>query len=283
MGAAGLAVLLLAGGAVGCGAQGDGGKSSGKGGSVDAPAMVPAAAVAAAAKNADAITSMHYRMTGSFPGAGQIKAEAELGLKPLVMSMKMTSGAQAAQGPVEVRLVGKTMYVGGNAALSKETGGKNWLKLDMSALGANGLNTSQLGADQANQNPAAASTFLNGSKDIKKVGTETVDGVQTTHYKGTVTLDEIRAMAEKEGRTPRDTINKGIEQYSKLGVDSLNIDMWIDGENHTKQFRMRADAKQGPLDMTIVFLDINQPVKVTAPPAGDTADLSQMMKGLQQG
>ena len=268
----GLAALLLAGGAVGCQ----------KGDSAGSPAMTPAAAVAKAAKNSEAITSLRYRMAGKVPGEGRITGEAAMSMKPPAMSMKMTAQDQAATGPVEIRLVGKAMYIGGNASLAKEMDGKSWIKFDMSALGADKeLNSSQLGAGQADQNPAADSTFLTGSKDVKKVGTETVDGVKTTHYKGTVTVDDIKAALKDESKTVREQREKGLEQYEKMGLDSFTMDMWIDGENHTKQFRMRGDADKGPLDLTITFLGINEPVKVTAPPAKDTADLAEMMKDAQ--
>ncbi|MFF0286834.1 hypothetical protein [Streptomyces sp. NPDC005262] len=52
----------------------------------------------------------------------------------------------------------------------------------------------------------------------------------------------------------------------------------IDRDDRTKQFRLRAEhidllagTGDGPLDLTITFLDINQPVTIKAPPAEDTA------------
>ncbi|RPF35573.1 DUF1396 domain-containing protein [Streptomyces sp. TLI_185] len=269
---AGLAALLLAGGAVGCQ----------KSDSAESPAMTPAAAIAKAAKNSEDIKSAHYRMTGQVPGAGRISADAAVSIKPLAMSMKMTAQNQATKGPVEIRLVGKAMYIGGNAAMAKEMDGKSWIKLDMSALGGGkGLNADQLGAGQADQNPAANSTFLTGSKNVKKVGTETVDGVKTTHYEGKVTVADLKASLKDKNKTVREQREKALGQYEKLGVDSFTMDAWIDGDDHTKRFRMRGEADKGPLDLMITFLDINQPVKVTAPPAKDTADLAEMMKGAQ--
>ncbi|GAA2511435.1 DUF1396 domain-containing protein [Streptomyces longisporus] len=269
---AGLAALLLAGGAVGCQ----------KSDSAESPAMTPAAAVAKAAKNSEDIKSAHYRMTGQVPGQGRISAEAAVSIKPLAISMKMTAQNQAIKGPVEIRLVGKAMYIGGNASMAKEMDGKSWIKFDMSALGGGkGLNADQLGAGQANQNPAANSTFLTGSKNVKKVGIETVDGVKTTHYEGKVTVEDLRASFKDKDKTVREQREKSLEQFEKMGVDSFTMDAWIDGDDHTKQFRMRGEADKGPLDLTITFLDINKPVQVTAPPAKDTADLAEMMKGAQ--
>ncbi|GAA5215106.1 lipoprotein [Streptomyces thinghirensis] len=272
---AGLAALLLAAGAVGC-SKGDGAEES--------PKMTPAAAVAKAAKSTEEIDSLRYRMTGRAPEEGRVKAEAEMQIKPtLAMSMKMTALDQGPDAKAEIRLVDKAMYIGGGAEAAKEMDGKSWIKFDLSALGADKELNQLGGASQADKNPATESTFLTGAKDVEKVGTETVDGVRTTHYKGTVTLADLEKSIGDEDKDTREKRQKSIEQYEKMGVDKLTMDMWIDGDDRTKQFRMRGDADKGPLDMTITFLGFNEPVKVTAPPAKDTVDLAEMMQESQQG
>ncbi|MFF7606403.1 DUF1396 domain-containing protein [Streptomyces parvulus] len=273
---ASLAVLLLAGAAVGC-AEG--------GGADESPEMTPAAAVAKAAKNTEEIETIRYRMTGRTPEEGRVKAEAQMRLEPEpAMSMKMTALDQGGGQSAEIRLVDKAMYIGGGAEAAKEMDGKSWMKFDLAALGAGGEELDQLGsASQADKNPATESTFLTGAKDVEKVGTETVDGVKTTHYKGTVTIADLEKTLADEDKATRDKRQKSLEQYEKMGLDKLTMDMWIDGDEHTKQFRMRGDAAKGPLDMTITFLGFNEPVKVTAPPAKDTMDLAEMMKEAQQG
>ncbi|MFF3344611.1 DUF1396 domain-containing protein [Streptomyces sp. NPDC002779] len=267
---AGLAAVALAAGAVSCG-KGE-----------ESPKMSPAAAVAKAAKNSDDITSLRYRMTGEVPEQGRVKAEASMRMKPtLAMSMKITALDEGADGSAEIRLVGKAMYIGGNAEMAKEMDGKSWMKLDMSALGEDALGGGgNPAAGRAEQNPAADSTFLTGAKDVREIGTEKVDGVETTHYRGTVTLDALRDSLKDEDKATREKREKSIEQYADMGVDKLTMDMWVDGEDHTKQFRMKGAADKGPLDLTITFLDYNEPVTVQAPPAEDTVDLAEMMKDL---
>jgi hypothetical protein len=272
--AAGLAALLLAAGAVGCS----------KGSGEESPAMSPAAAVAKAAKNTEDISSFRYTMTGKVPEEGRIKAEASMRVKPdVAMSMKMTVLDRGTDGSAEIRLVDKAMYIGGSAEMAKEMDGKSWMKFDLAELGAdqelNGLGA----ASQAEQNPATESTFLTGAKDVKKVGTEKIDGVETTRYSGTVTLDDLRASLKEKDAKAAERGEKSIKQYEKMGVEKLTMDMWIDGEDRTKQFRMRGDATKGPLDMTIKFLDFNQPVTAEAPPAKDVADLAETLKGLEEG
>ncbi|MFG3317285.1 LppX_LprAFG lipoprotein [Streptomyces sp. NPDC048171] len=270
---ASVAALLLAAGAVGC-----------SGGTEESPEMTPAAAVAKAAKNTEEIDTIRYRMTGRTPEEGRVKAEAQMRIKPtLAMSMKMTALDQGAGASAEIRLVDKAMYIGGGAEAAKEMDGKSWMKFDLSALGA-GEELDQLGsASQADKNPATESTFLTGAEDVEKVGSETVDGVETTHYKGTVTVAELEKTLAGEDKATREKRQKSLEQYEKMGVDKLNMDLWIDGDDRTKQFRMRGQADKGPLDMTFTFLGFNEPVKVAAPPAKDTMDLAEMMKESQQG
>ncbi|MFD4573810.1 DUF1396 domain-containing protein [Streptomyces sp. NPDC058417] len=273
---AGLAALLLAAGAVSCSAGQD--KKA-----EESPAMAPAAAVARASANADDITSFRYRMTGRTPEEGRVSAEASMQMKPeIAMSMKMTALDQGADASAEIRLVDQAMYIGGNAEAAKETDGKSWLKFDLSGLGDDTAGRPS-GASQADRNPAVESTFLTGADDVEKVGTETVEGVRTTHYKGTVTLADLEKSLKGEKKDTRERRQKSIDQYEKLGVDKLTMDLWIDGEDHTRQFRMRGAADKGPLDMTITFLDLNKPVKVTAPPAAETVDLAELMAGAGEG
>ncbi|MET7598878.1 DUF1396 domain-containing protein [Streptomyces sp. NPDC005481] len=268
-----LAALALGGGAVACSKGGE-----------ESPSMAPAAAVAKAAKNTQDITSLRYRMKGRVPEQGRVEAEASMSMKPMAMSMKMSAKeAGPDSGEVELRFVDGALYMSGGADAAEEMDGKHWMKFGVSekdgASGAGGLGMQ----DQVEKNPAQESTFLTGSKDVKKVGTEKVDGVETTHYKGTVTLDEFRDGLKDEDKATRESREKSLKQYEDMGVDKLTMDMWIDEDEHTKQFRMRGDADKGPLDMTITFLDLNKPVTVRAPAAADTVDLAEALSDAQEG
>ncbi|WP_030422040.1 DUF1396 domain-containing protein [Streptomyces sp. SCSIO 75703] len=271
--ATGLAALLLAGGAVGCGQE----KKA-----EETPAMSPAAAVAKAAKNSEDITSLHYRMTGRTPEEGRLEGEARMRLKPEpAMDMKVKAPDEDPDATVEIRLLDGAMYIGG-AEAAKELDGKSWIKFDLEALGADGELNELGGSSQADKNPAAESTFLTGAKDVREVGTETVDGVKTTHYEGTVTLAELEKSLKDEGAGEEER-RKSLEEYKDLGIDKLTMDMWIDEKDRTKQFRMRGDATKGELDMTITFLSYNEPVEIAAPPAGETMDLAEMMEEMGEG
>ncbi|MFI8926566.1 DUF6612 family protein [Streptomyces sp. NPDC053474] len=265
------AALLLAAGAVGCGTEK---KSDGAGDDLS-----PAAAVKKAAKNSERLKSFSFRMKGQVPGDGRVKAEASMTAEPLAMRMKMTSLDQAGQ-KAEIRLVDGGLYVGGGKPTA-ETDGKSWMKFDAKALEKQGAGK-PAGASmssQAEKNPAQEAAFLTGSKDVEKVGEEKVDGVETTHYKGTVTLADLRADLKDEDAKTRASRTKNIEKFEDMGIEKLSMDMWIDGDDRAKQFRTQGDADKGKFDMTITFFDVNKPVTVTAPPKSQVMDLAEMMKG----
>lgn len=269
---AALAALLLAGGAVGCGSE-----KSDKAGED----MAPAAAVKKAADKTEDLTSFTFRMKGTVPGDGRVQADAAMSTKPLAMQMKMSAPDQ---GPdkMELRYVDGGIYLGGGKAAAKEMEGKSWIKFDAKAMEkAGGKSAATSASAQADNNPADQSTLLTGSKDLKKVGSESVGGVETTRYTGTVTLDQMRKLIEDEDAATKKRREKSIKQYEDMGVEKLTMDMWVDGEDHTKQFRARGKGDKGRLDMTITFLDYNKPVNVEAPPKAQVMDLSKEMKGLE--
>ncbi|MFD9006989.1 LppX_LprAFG lipoprotein [Streptomyces sp. NPDC059582] len=260
------AAVLLAGGSVACG-----GGSKSDSAVVDPPKVIPAAAVAKAAKNSADITSLHYRISGTVPAKGRLEAEASMNTQPLAMSMKMTAAAdQGGHGQLEIRFVDEVMYVGGSGMRSEKLNGKKWLSAAPAIWGRSAVDNQSYGVlpSQLQGSTTTQSTLLTGSKDLRLIGTETVDGARTTHYKGTVNGDGL--------------IGERLDQFIQLEVsDPLTMDLWIDGDDRTKQFRMRAKHNDmlagtgdGPLDLTITFLDINQPVTIKAPPTKDTAPLA---------
>lgn len=267
---AALAAVLLAGGAVSCGSE----KSDKAGGD-----MAPAAAVKKAADKTEDLTSFSFRMKGSVPGDGRVQAEAAMTTKPLAMSMKMSAPDQGPE-KMELRVVDGGVYIGGGKDAAKEMDGKSWIKFPAKSMGAGAGKPSGTSVSaQAENNPADQSTLLTGSDDLKKVGDETVEGVETTRYTGTVTMKRLRELMKDEDAATKKRRERGLKQYEDMGVEKLTMDMWIDGEDHTKQFRARGKGDKGPLDMTITFLDYNKSVTVKAPPKSQVMDIAAEMKG----
>ncbi|WP_189712373.1 hypothetical protein [Streptomyces phaeofaciens] len=266
VGVLGLSALLVA----GCGAAGgaDGGSDS----------AAAAAAVARAAEKAERTVSLRYTMTGRTPEEGRVRAEAAISTEPAAMSLESTVLGGPDQGTGEFRLVDGALYMGSDEA---NEDGKHWIR-----IGAPGISDTPSGVeidssaagDRFRDNPSHESGFLGAADDLKESGTETVDGVRTTHYTGTATLDGIRDFYEDEPKKVRQRTEKSLAQYEKLGVDELTLDLWTDAEDRTRKMRVQGFGRHGELDLTFAFADFGKPVTVKAPPASDTFDMSEAMR-----
>ncbi|MFG3031110.1 LppX_LprAFG lipoprotein [Streptomyces sp. NPDC048253] len=265
VGVLGLSALLVA----GCAAAG-GTESGGD--------SAAAAAVTRAAEKAEKAVSLRYGMTGRTPEEGRITAEAAIGVAPPAMSLKSTVLSGPDQGTGEFRLVGGVLYVGTDEA---DENGKHWIK-----FGAPGSSDTPSGikvdtgtmVDRVRDNPSHEGGFLAAAEDLKKAGSETVDGVRTTHYTGTATVDDIRASYKDEDNSVRQRTEKSLAQYEKQGVDELTMDLWVDAEDRTRQLRVQGFGRHGELDLTLTFRDFGKPVTVKVPAASDTLDMAEELK-----
>ncbi|MEO3768132.1 DUF1396 domain-containing protein [Streptomyces sp. B5E4] len=281
LGAAALALTAF----TACGDDEGNGKAGGrKGGDAAQPVDVtPAAAVRKATEKAEEFTSLEYRMAGEVPGEGVMEGTGAISMEPPAMQMTMTvDGATPDEsGEMEIRLVDDAMYMNLGEEAAAQMGGKTWLKIAMSdAEGGEGGNP-LLEMKQADDNPAEEAQMMNAADDLKKVGEEEIEGVETTRYTGTVTLDDLRAELTGLDAKAKKNRQEKIDEMAEQGVDEFTMDMWIDGEDHTKQFRMQAETKEGPLDTTMTFLSYNEPVTVKAPPASETTDMNGMMQDME--
>jgi hypothetical protein len=183
------------------------------------------------------------------------------------------------------------MYVGGpavtsNEAFSDRLDGRTWVRAAPAVWGRGAVDNNSYGIlpRQIEGSPVVQSTILTGSEDLRKIGTESIDGTRTTHYRGTVTSGGLRAARDAAAdKATQERQVESLDRFSALDVDDiLTMDLWID-DDRVKQFRMRGDTQGIPgrndgdsFDLTITFLDVNQPVTIAVPPAADTVDIDAL-------
>ncbi len=184
----------------------------------------------------------------------------------------------------EERVIGDAIYMKLPAALTSLTGGatKPWAKVDASKiLGGLGGSSMSGGTD-----PTQALAYLSGvSDDVTKVGTESVRGVDTTHYKAT--LDLKKALDQlPPALQGNDQYKKLLDQtISQLGSSTFPADVWIDGQGRLAKITYALTVPTGgqkvSVDYSLELYDFGSPVDVQAPPADQVGDAGSLLGGAQ--
>ncbi len=173
-------------------------------------------------------------------------------------------------GRLEVVADGSDAYlkIGTLASLFGATSDQAWVKL-----------TGDGTADTAKGSIVADGTeilnLLGRAGDVTTVGTETVRGVATTHYRGTLdvaaALDQVGADEQAQAK----------DQLAQLGIDpkdvNIPVDVWIGEDDLVRRVQVGVDGSQfagtevptGGVNATITveLYDFGAPVDITIPPA----------------
>jgi hypothetical protein len=177
--------------------------------------------------------------------------------------------------PIDSVVTGNVLYM--RSSVFAQLGlspGKQWVKLDLGRLAQrSGIDLSSLA--NSSPTPASALSYLRGSSKVREVGSESVGGVDTTHYK--VTVDLERAAAKSTG-PERQSLNRVIQSS---GVKKLPIDVWVDGNGYVRkvEYAQRSSAGSKPVRVTMNLHDYGAPITVKPPPASATVDLMQALSG----
>jgi len=173
---------------------------------------------------------------------------------------------------VELRLLQPAMYVRleGLPAGGQLPNGKSWVKVDLErALKKLGVDFANLGIGQS---PTEALAQLRGSANTQKVGTETIDGVRTTHYRGTVDVQDALGRATAKERK---ALRRLLDEAKAHGVDATSTthDVWVGDDGLVRRLTEQVGSVG---HVTMTFSDYGAPVQIEAPPADETTDLSDL-------
>ncbi|MBO1334992.1 hypothetical protein [Streptomyces sp. VRA16 Mangrove soil] len=290
------ATALLCTGAVACGG-GAGDRSAGASASTaDRPSSQVTRALTAAYEKTAKAGSARVSLTMKSPsalGGGTMKMSGTMGWNPTVMDMTMTGStfkAAEPDAPDAVRMIWQddVMYVDGGAAAAQEMDGKRWMKLDLGALaeqsGSEQLTRQMTGSlDSMNQDPAQQIAVLLDSPNLKHLGSATLDGVRTEHYKGRLTVEEMMKSNDSLKVLTESERARLLKNVKKAGIKDYDTELWVDKDDLPVRMDVTMDSAQGAVEMSEKFSDYGAAVKADVPPASQTFDLMKMLGTLGAG
>jgi len=200
-------------------------------------------------------------------GSGQFQIRPKTAFNVNLDKLDLGGLSVAGTTGTHVVFVDQNVYVQ-NSQLGQLVGvNKPWIKVSLAEVGQKtGFNVGDILSQAEQANPADLSKIMSFSKDVKKVGTESVDGVATTHYAGTVGLKDAAAQLSPELKKRADALGNQ--------ADIINFDLWIDGQNLPRKVVSTAKATEGDYKVTALFSDYGKGVSVSAPPSDQTGALN---------
>ena len=257
-----VAVGVLAVGATGCG--------SGARNAIDPVAQAADATAKAGTSKVD--ITMQLAPNGRAPititGAGVMdQSSGDAALTYDFSALTSRLGDQATGTTAEEVFKDNVIYM--RLPVKGTPGGKPWMKIDLAdAQKYAGLKQT---APTTYASPTDSIKALGDAGNSETVGQETVDGVQTTHYRTTVDVQKLlHARSENPARTQR-----VLRQSPFANVKQEQFDVWIDSDDLIRKL-VYALGPTGTFAMT--FSDFGVPANVTAPPEEETFDGVALMR-----
>jgi len=171
-------------------------------------------------------------------------------------------------GKMESISDGYTLYMRFPSGLVPLASGKQWFKLDIKELTQ--LDIESLGGS-APTDPSELLPYLKGAGTITRVGVETIRGVKTTHYRGSIDVSKVPSGASER---EREAIEKLVEQ---TGTRELPYDAWIDGDGLLRKLALEMSSKQEfAQTMTMELYDFGAEVTISLPSPEDVADWDEL-------
>jgi hypothetical protein len=157
-------------------------------------------------------------------------------------------------------------------------GGKPWIKMDLNALGKQaGIDLSQF--TQLGTDPSRMVDWLRTvSGDVTTVGTEKLDGVDTTHYRATVDLSKYPDLVPPD---QREAVQRAVDQLTKAAhLSSFPVHVWVDEDGLVRQVRaVLTETIQGQTVNVVTterFYDFAAPVDIQLPAESQVTDISTL-------
>jgi hypothetical protein len=153
---------------------------------------------------------------------------------------------------------------------------KPWLGLPVSSLSSgSGLNLNSLFSQSDTSNPLTMAQLLAGAKDVKAVGTGTVDGVPVTEYTGTFAL---ASAVDRLPASERSAVNSAFKQVG-LTTGTARFTVWIDAQHIVRKDDTVLESSTFSENISMTVTSVNQPVAITSPPASQVYPLSSADMG----
>jgi hypothetical protein len=126
--------------------------------------------------------------------------------------------------------------------------------------------------DLGQSDPSKMLEYLRAVSKVDEKGSETVRGVQTTHYVARIQLDKVADKVSPEAA-------RAFEQMStRLGTDELPVEVWVSDDGLVRKLTMNWHPSQGSFALDMELFGFGD-VDIDVPDANETVNFKQLLGG----
>jgi hypothetical protein len=158
--------------------------------------------------------------------------------------------------------------------------GADWLRLDLErTIAAMGIDARGLG-EILTIDPGAQLDVLRTAGDVEDLGDTTVGGARTTHYRGTVRVEDFIDELPAERRAAARKALDALEAQTETADDAAPFDVWVDERDRIRRMEQRVAVPgqqglpSGEVTITMELSGFGARLAATAPPRADTYDVT---------
>jgi hypothetical protein len=164
---------------------------------------------------------------------------------------------------IEARAVDGRLYLRLPGFAARFLGGATWAEVPIGAMGPTATD------------PTGFLDALRGVSEVDRVGTDTIRGVEATHYRGRISLADAIARAPEARR-------EGLQRA--FGDDAtLPVDVWVDDRDRPVRFVATFAPGGTEVAVRLDLFDYGADVTVSAPPADEVTSLGGLLGGAGAG
>ncbi len=180
---------------------------------------------------------------------------------PLLLSMSLDENVAGSNIPISAIITPDAFYMkfkAGSLGMPKALVHK-WIKIPFSVLGSGSIFGTLMHSVQ-NDNPMTQTQLLVAAEHLRAVGTQTVGGVSTTRYTGSLTPSTaVKDLAP--------SLRTALAPALKLITGNVAVSIWIDQQHHVRKLTEVERVGANTVKVVCTFSGFNQPVHISVPPA----------------
>jgi hypothetical protein len=198
-------------------------------------------------------------------------------------SVQMTMSIDGQTVPLEAIYTKDTFYEKLPTQGSKLPAGKPWLSFNLNELAkiAKLPSMGSLTNSDSTGNPSVYLQYLKAAgKSVQNLGQQTVEGVQTTHYRANLDLAQLPGTVPASERSAAQQLATALKDKYNASVSP--VDVWVDQAGLVRQIQMTySETVEGhsfSLTVTAQYTSYGPQPAPTVPSASETTDIASLVK-----